>query len=78
MKAEFEINIDSDGVPIIRFRHYNKNSSVEQELLKQFVMLVKDNGMVLQNPSGYADTEGNSHNNYIIKPIEIEPSSSDD
>jgi len=69
MKAKFEINIDSDGSPVIRFRHYDKNSSLEQEMLKQFIALVKENGLELRNTSGFIDTSGDSHENYIIRPI---------
>jgi hypothetical protein len=67
MKAEFELNLDSNGRPCIKFRNYDKNNSLEQKALKIFIEDVKNKGMELKNPSGYCDTDGNSWANYEIQ-----------
>ena len=67
MKAEFELNLDSNGRPCIKFRHYDKDSSLEQKALKVFLDAVKEKGCELINPSGYIDTNGNSWENYEIQ-----------
>ena len=67
MKAEFELNLDANGRPCIKFRHYDKNSSLEQKALKVFIDAVKEKGMELRNISGYIDTDGNSWENYEIQ-----------
>ena len=67
MKAEFELNLDSNGRPCIKFRHYDKDSSLEQKALKVFLDAVKEKGCQLRNPSGYIDANGNSWENYEIQ-----------
>lgn len=37
MKAEFELNLDSNGRPCIKFRHHDKDNSLEQKALKVFL-----------------------------------------
>lgn len=53
MRAEFELSINECGDPIIKFRHHDKSSAIEQLLLKVFVTGAKNKGIVLKNPSGY-------------------------
>lgn len=53
MKVEFELNIDPNGKPCIRFRHHDKNHSLEQKSLKIFLDGVKEKGCILRNPTGY-------------------------
>ena len=67
MKTEFELNLDSNGRPCIKFRHYDKSSALEQKALKVFIDAVKDKGMELRNISGHIDTEGNSWENYEVQ-----------
>lgn len=67
MKAEFELNLDSNGRPCIKFRHYDKNNSLEQRALKVFIDSVKEKGMELRIVSGYIDTDGNSCENYEVQ-----------
>lgn len=67
MKAEFELNVDGNGRPCIKFRHYNKDNSLEQNALKIFLDAVKEDGCELKNLGGYADTDGNSWDNYEIQ-----------
>lgn len=66
MKVEFELNLDTNGKPCIKFRHYDKDKSLEQKALKIFIDAAKEKGIKLQSPSGYADTNGNSWENYEI------------
>lgn len=67
MKAEFEFNLDNNGRPCIKFRHYDKHNSLEQKALKVFIDAVREKGMVLRNTSGCIDTEGNSWENYELQ-----------
>ena len=67
MKAQFELNLDNNGMPFIKFRHYDKDSSIEQKALKVFIDAVKEKGMELRNTSCFIDTEGNSWNNYEVQ-----------
>lgn len=66
-KVEFELNLDSNGRPCIKFRHFDKHNSLEQKALKLFIDAVKEKGCTLRNPSGYIDTMGNSWENYEIQ-----------
>lgn len=67
MKAEFELDIDTNGKPCIRFRHFDKDCSLDQKVLKIFIDAVKDKGCTLKNPDGYIDSDGNSWENYEIR-----------
>lgn len=67
MKVEFELNLDSNGRPCIKFRHYDKDSSLEQKTLKVFIDAVREKGMELRNPSGHVDTNGNSWEDYEVQ-----------
>lgn len=67
MKAEFEINLDKNGNPVVRFRHLDKSTALEQQALGVFIKAVKENGVVLRNPNGYIDSEGNSWENYELQ-----------
>jgi len=68
MKAEFELNLDSNGRPCIKFRHHDKDNSLEQKALKVFLDAVKEKGCVLRNISGYLESgTSNSWGNYEIQ-----------
>ena len=68
MKAEFELNLDSNGRPCIKFRHHDKDNSLEQKALKVFLDAVKEKGCVLRNISGYLESgTSNSWENYEIQ-----------
>ena len=68
MKTEFELNVDSNGRPCIKFRHYDKDNSLEQKVLKIFIDSVKEKGCVLKSPSGYLESGTiNSWENYEIQ-----------
>lgn len=68
MKAEFELNLDSNGRPCIKFRHHDKDNSLEQKALKVFLDAVKEKGCVLKKKSGYAEIgAGKSWDNYEIQ-----------
>lgn len=55
MKTEFELSLDSNGRPCVKFRHHGKDSSLEQKILKKFLDAVKENGCVLKSTGGYAE-----------------------
>jgi hypothetical protein len=68
MRTEFELNVDSNGRPCIKFRHYDKDNSLEQKVLKVFLDAVKEKGCVLKSPSGYLEVgTDNSWENYEIQ-----------
>jgi hypothetical protein len=68
MKAEFELNLDSNGRPCIKFKHHDKDNSLEQKALKVFLDGVKEKGCVLKNTSGYAEVGTiNSWEHYEIQ-----------
>lgn len=69
MKAEFELQIDPDGNPIICFRHHDKDGSIDQKLLAKFVEKALKNGLQIK-PNGYYDarSQGMTYNRYIISP----------
>lgn len=67
MKAEFEFNLDRNGRPCIKFKHFDKDNSLEQKALKIFIDAVKEKGCELINIGGYIDTDGNSWENYEIQ-----------
>jgi hypothetical protein len=68
MKVEFELNLDSNGRPCIKFRHHDKDNSLEQKALKVFLDAVKEKGCELRNISGYLESgTSNSWENYEIQ-----------
>lgn len=67
MKVEFELNLDNDGRPCIRFKHHDKDNSLDQKALGIFINAVKEKGMCIKNPGGYIDTNGNSWEKYEIQ-----------
>lgn len=69
MKIEFELNLDCNGKPCIKFRHYDKDNSLEQKALKIFIDGVKNNGIKLVNINGFISSEGESWENYEIQII---------
>ena len=69
MNAELEIHVDSNGNPLIRFRHHDKDNSIQQKLLGNFINAVKERGCQLVNPKGHLDSSnGISWEEYEIKP----------
>lgn len=68
MKTEFELNLDSNGRPCIKFRHHDKDGSLEQKALKVFINAVKEGGCTLITISGFICTDTDSSwNNYEIQ-----------
>ncbi len=68
MKAEFELNLDSNGRPCIKFKHHDKSSALEQKALGIFVEAIKEKGCVLKHTSGYLECgTSNSWENYEIQ-----------
>lgn len=66
MKVEFELNLDNNGNPCIKFRHYDKDASFEQRALKLLIDGIKEHGAELRHVSGYADTNGGSWESYEL------------
>lgn len=56
MKAEFELTVDDAGMPIIKFRHHDRSTALEQKLLGIFVTEAKKKGVKLVNPSGFIES----------------------
>jgi len=68
MKVEFEFTLDSVGSPYIKFRHHDRDDSLEQKLLKVFLDGASKNGITLAYQSGYLECgTKNSWSNYEIK-----------
>lgn len=67
MTAEFELSINNDGSPMIKFRHHDKDNSLEQKLLKVFIDKANKDGICLKPTGGYLETgTKNSWEDYII------------
>ena len=69
MKAYFELTVDENtGEPIIKFRHYDKSTELEQKLLKVFLNKAIPKGLEIKRISGYLDCgTSNSWENYEIR-----------
>ncbi len=59
MKAEFELNLDSNGKPCIKFRHHVKEKSLEQKALKIFLDAIKEKGCVLKQIGSHREVVPN-------------------
>lgn len=68
MKAEFELTIDEKtGDPKIKFRHHDKNNSLDQKILKRFLTEAKEKGIELGHSGGYLESgTSNSWEDYEI------------
>jgi hypothetical protein len=55
MKAEFELSLDRNGKPCIKFKHHTRIDSLEQKLLKIFVDGVYKNGAVITSSGSYLE-----------------------
>jgi len=67
MKTFFELNIDTDGCPCIKFRHYEKDNSLEQNLIKAFIYEAQTNGLYLRFSRGFMESgTDNSWSEYEI------------
>lgn len=68
MKTEIELNIDSMGRPCIKFRHHDKDGSLEQRTLGHFIEAAKTHGLVLIHTNGHLESGTvNSWENYEIR-----------
>lgn len=68
MKIEFELTIDDAGLPVIQFKHHDKDQSIEQKLLKVFIDQVNKKGVKMISTSGYTEICGsNSWDQYEFK-----------
>lgn len=48
MSAEFKIRLDKKNRPCIKFKHHGNCTSLEQQVLMQFIKGVKSEGCVLK------------------------------
>jgi hypothetical protein len=55
MKAEFELNLDCNNKPSIKIRHFDKENSLDQRLLKLFLDEVRKKGCLLKHINSYGD-----------------------
>lgn len=62
----FELQLNSNGHPVIKFTHQDKSSKLEEQILGVFIKMAKENGLRLVNPSGYISTSGGSQEDYEI------------
>lgn len=67
MKAEFELSLDDQGKPCIKFKNFEKDNSLDQTVLKSFVYFAMQKGINLVSPGGYLNTNGDSFENYEIR-----------
>jgi hypothetical protein len=69
MKAEFELNIDQNGKPVIKFNHSDKDDSLEQKILGIFLQMCKQQGIEINLVSDKgAVVESVRYNGYEIRP----------
>jgi len=64
---EFELNLDRDGRPCIRFIHRDKSNKLEEKILKEFIDGCTTKGMKLVKVSGFISTERTSYDTYEIR-----------
>jgi hypothetical protein len=69
MKAEFDLNVSTKtGGPIITFKHHDKDSSLEQQILKVFIDGAIKNGIELVPTNGFLEVgTNNSFEQYEIR-----------
>lgn len=68
MKAELELDLDSNGRPCIRIKHHDRSSNLEQKILGVFIKAAKEKGCVLKNTGGYLEVgTSNSWESYEIQ-----------
>jgi len=68
MKTEFVLTIDVNGKFCIHFRHHDKNDSLEQKALGEFIKQAKNKGICIKNKSGYLNSSAcQSWENYEIQ-----------
>lgn len=74
MKAEIEVNVGNDGLPILKIRHHDKSNELEQRLLGQFIQLGRLNGIKIVGVSGFLNSsKSESWENYeiITQPLKV-------
>jgi|GEM_PF-3647609 len=68
MKAEFTLTVDSEGNPMIEFKHHDKSNELEQKLLGIFVESAQTTGIELKHTRGHIEMgTDNSWEGYVIK-----------
>lgn len=68
MKAEFVLTVDSEGNPMIEFKHHDRSDELEQKLLGVLVKQAQSKGIALYPVNGHIEVgTKNSWNGYVIK-----------
>ena len=68
MKAEFALTVDSEGNPMIEFKHHDRSDELEQKLLGVLVKQAQSKGIALYPVNGHVELgTNNSWNGYVIK-----------
>ena len=68
MKVEFELTVNKKCEPIIRVKHYDRKTNLEQKLLGIFIQMAKERGIEIVNPNGMIEAgTDNSWEQYLIK-----------
>ena len=55
MKATFELSVNKDGNPVIKFSHHDKDSSLDQKMLNVFINKAFKNGIRINKVGGYCE-----------------------
>lgn len=67
MKAELELTINANGEPVIKIRHHDRSSELEQKLLGVFCKNAIAHGLSIRNTAGFLEAgTKNSHEDYEI------------
>ena len=68
MTVTFEFSLDYRGKPCIKFKHHDKDNSIEQQLLKHFIQDALDNQCKLVPVGGFIDmSNSTSWNEYELQ-----------
>lgn len=62
MKAEFELNVNRNGEPVIKVRVHEKDASLEQKLLSLLIEKGKENGLKVSGVNGLLSNTERYHN----------------
>ena len=55
MKAEFALTVDSEGNPMIEFKHHDRSDELEQKLLGVLVKQAQSKGIALYPVNGHVE-----------------------
>lgn len=67
MKSTFKLTLDQNNKVCVKFRHYDKDSSLDQKSLSIFIEAAQTRGLKLRRINSFSDMNGNSWENYEIQ-----------